>query len=1137
MNVRYRVNHWAFIGLLSALLSSSLMYATVLQAQAAPTLRIVAPADGSTVDRPVTIRIEHAGIRFDGVQIGGTNEAGVGHWHVYVDDKFAGLAPTNVIELPNDAYPTITAGRHKITATLNENNHAPLNPPVSQTIELNFSKDVSIPVTQGGTPSVQVIFPTANATIDAPFVARIEHSGFRMDGINSGKDAEPGTGHWHINIDGRYAGMSVSRVLELPNNSFPTITAGQHTLTFYVHQNNHVATNPPVAASIRINVSKDLKVATASAQPTTAATQAKPTTEATSAGASPTVRATGTTEATGTLAATGTPNATGTTDATGTPAANLTASAGPSATIGLPGIPNTGAVAENITLPSSVAIMCLIIGSMLLYWSRVGSFEAAASASSGRQLSVNLGTSFTQPLLRVLRQTDARPAQRLAHLLQQLNAQPVVIRLNISATNLMRARTAMAFSGGAITGFSLSAILILMWTAQPTTYISQPVVSGPVVSAPAAPITDSDVAVAPITVPETTRVFGPVAATLPWPALLPSGMEFAAEDSWPLRVMSSNSASEPFLVFRDERRSLIVRYADGSPQGSTEPFKVAGTEGALSHNADGSFQATWQQDGRTVEMSGVGLSSDDIARITTSFKPMSSAQLQAQLVKEAAHRQLNITLLWPDYMPAGVNLVTGESIVELSQPGTVPNEDRYQLVFRGGQTTVKIGGGTDTAPATSGVTENFTVGNVTGQLTSGERRYLLTLDAGNAEEASLNFAPLRDAAGRQLPMLQQGKVYVSAENLDRAQFERIVAGLFALRSSEFQAQARGQMISSLRYMWPTSLPEGFTVDLGSVTYANTNAILLGARAYYAMSATGPNGDTITLQGGRNADGSAFVVKEGPDVEQFMTKVHGRGATAVRTPEGQAIVWSDGSSSYQITSATVELEQLLAVAQGMARLDSDDWERYRTKGPDISPGVTRPRPLEASDATTVFTLEEIPEISQAVAANAKGVIEADVHTASLESAPHVQQIPVALPAAPDRVVIPGIGLDTPIFSVDATVPKHNVGWYKHSGRPSQGTNIVLWGHVMRWKDSPNIAAPFADVHLLGIGDPIILVSETGEKFRYAITKQIRVTPDKVSYLAPTEHEQLLLISCIGDKIVVNGELTKAERLLTIAEPVN
>ncbi len=144
--------------------------------------------------------------------------------------------------------------------------------------------------------------------------------------------------------------------------------------------------------------------------------------------------------------------------------------------------------------------------------------------------------------------------------------------------------------------------------------------------------------------------------------------------------------------------------------------------------------------------------------------------------------------------------------------------------------------------------------------------------------------------------------------------------------------------------------------------------------------------------------------------------------------------------------------------------------------------------------------------------------------------------------PGRLMIPKIGLDTVVYPVGRdkngylTVLKHDVGWFEESGKPAGGTSIIFWAHVLRWKSDPEIPAAFADVYLLEPGDHIFVVTATGERFQYVVTQQIRVMPDQVEYLAPTDHERVTLISCIGDNVIVNGELNKTQRLITIAEPV-
>jgi sortase (surface protein transpeptidase) len=149
---------------------------------------------------------------------------------------------------------------------------------------------------------------------------------------------------------------------------------------------------------------------------------------------------------------------------------------------------------------------------------------------------------------------------------------------------------------------------------------------------------------------------------------------------------------------------------------------------------------------------------------------------------------------------------------------------------------------------------------------------------------------------------------------------------------------------------------------------------------------------------------------------------------------------------------------------------------------------------------------------------------------------------AEPSQPVRLIIPQIGLDQPPVAVGLDerripiVPRHDVGWFTGGAVPGLGSNVVFWGHVLRWKDAPEIAAPFARVHELQPGAEITVVTADGREHRYRVVEQVQVRPEDVHYIYPTTRERVTLVSCIGDNVILNGTLTKEFRLVTIAEPI-
>jgi LPXTG-site transpeptidase (sortase) family protein len=149
---------------------------------------------------------------------------------------------------------------------------------------------------------------------------------------------------------------------------------------------------------------------------------------------------------------------------------------------------------------------------------------------------------------------------------------------------------------------------------------------------------------------------------------------------------------------------------------------------------------------------------------------------------------------------------------------------------------------------------------------------------------------------------------------------------------------------------------------------------------------------------------------------------------------------------------------------------------------------------------------------------------------------------AKPLDPVRITIASIKLDQKIVSVGLDkqrvpiVPDHNVGWYNLSARPGAGENIVLWGHVLRFRHAPKRPAPFARLKEAKVGDAVVLYDSKGGAHRYTITEQIWVTPDQVEFILPVGSERVTMVSCIGSKVISGGEVVEmTHRLITIAEP--
>ncbi len=252
---------------------------------------------------------------------------------------------------------------------------------------------------------------------------------------------------------------------------------------------------------------------------------------------------------------------------------------------------------------------------------------------------------------------------------------------------------------------------------------------------------------------------------------------------------------------------------------------------------------------------------------------------------------------------------------------------------------------------------------------------------------------------------------------------------------------------------------------------------------------------------------------------------GCGAPAANTRS----VASDDRTSLPATATVTQPPTATTIPPTATPVPTVEPTALPTAVPTAEPAPTNP-PAPTPDAVApvppiVADTNDTPHLDEAAAG----------------TAPVDQQVAVS-PAQPVRLQIPAIKLDYKPVSVGLDknnvpiVPRHDVGWYNLSAMPGQGENIVFWGHVLRFKNRPNIPAPFARVKELKPGAEIILTTATGQTAYYKVTTAVQVTPDQVSYILPTGKEQVTLVSCIGDNVIVQGSVTKKYRLVTIAERV-
>ena len=144
----------------------------------------------------------------------------------------------------------------------------------------------------------------------------------------------------------------------------------------------------------------------------------------------------------------------------------------------------------------------------------------------------------------------------------------------------------------------------------------------------------------------------------------------------------------------------------------------------------------------------------------------------------------------------------------------------------------------------------------------------------------------------------------------------------------------------------------------------------------------------------------------------------------------------------------------------------------------------------------------------------------------------------MPGPPVHLIIPSIGLDTPVVELRTTYGSNGgvewetvpfvAGHYGTTGLAGARTNMVLSGHVVT-TDRGNV---FRDLYQVRPGEPLVVYTDRGQ-FTYRIVDVRLVKPSDVGVLAPSAEPRLTLVTCAGqfdyrthtfsERLIVTGQL--------------
>jgi len=223
--------------------------ATITVSASGPSITIKGPANNAPVSTLGTrVSVMVLGFLLDAADYGGTNIAGEGHIHYYVDGALAAATVATYFDISS-----LTAGSHTIRAELRNNDHSALSPPV-------FAQITVI----AGPSELKILEPVTGATASTlGFRMRFAISNFSLDPLDYAGVAIPGQGHVHV-----YNGATLLTTTVYDHVVITGLPAGAVTLRAELRNNDHTPLATPVTASVTVTIAAPAIVLSAPASMT-----------------------------------------------------------------------------------------------------------------------------------------------------------------------------------------------------------------------------------------------------------------------------------------------------------------------------------------------------------------------------------------------------------------------------------------------------------------------------------------------------------------------------------------------------------------------------------------------------------------------------------------------------------------------------------------------------------------------------------------------------------------------------------------------------------------------------------------------------------------------------------------------------
>ncbi len=231
-----------------------------------PKVKITQPQNNAVLTlKNVTITVQVSNFTLVN-QLGGPAVSGKGHIHYFFDvdppttpgQPAVTAAGTYVATIDtSNTWRNVPDGVHTFSVELVNNDHTPLNPPVTSTIQ------VTVQTATPGQPQVTITQPLTSQTPPAgDITVSVDVSNFDLvDKL--GQSNVAGEGHLHYFLDVTPPTTPGQPAITTPGTYAPTIntsftwkniTAGQHTFSVELVNNDHTPLQPPVTTSVTVTV-------------------------------------------------------------------------------------------------------------------------------------------------------------------------------------------------------------------------------------------------------------------------------------------------------------------------------------------------------------------------------------------------------------------------------------------------------------------------------------------------------------------------------------------------------------------------------------------------------------------------------------------------------------------------------------------------------------------------------------------------------------------------------------------------------------------------------------------------------------------------------------------------------------------